>query len=65
MNRGWTAHNAMTAEQHAVVREGYVNRRKQDDVAQQIGVNVSTVRKHYSYLDAEGVERSPKRQANG
>lgn len=45
MNRGWTAHNAMTPEQYAV--------------------NPHTVRKHYGYLNDEGVERAPKRQANG
>lgn len=64
MSRGWTAHNAMTPEQHAVVRDGYVNWRKQGDVAQQIGVHPNTIRKHYGYLTDEGVERAP-RQANG
>ena len=60
--RGWKAHNAMTPEQHAVIRDGYLNRRKQGDVAKQIGVNENTVRKHYGYLDAEGIERAPKQR---
>lgn len=41
----------------AKIKDGFIARRKQVDVARELGVSARNVRKYYGFFLAEGVER--------